>query len=280
MGIGRSVICRGRPVCLPKIKMEMQPKIKFSDVTKLFVNNAGKEEIVLGDLNFEIYAEEFVCILGPSGCGKSTILGLVAGFIKPTSGEILFNSKLVKRPDSSRTLVFQEYALFPWLNILDNVAFGLTTKNHNGKKTREKALEYLNLVGLSAYKDHSISQLSGGMKQRVAIARALAVDPEVLLLDEPFGALDQQSRENMQTELVRLWTKTKKTVIFVTHSVDEALKLADRILVIGGKPGELLFDATVAVSRPRNFKDSELVKIRSHILDKLATPDLFMGSDI
>ena len=267
-------------MCLPKIKMEMQPKIKFSDVTKLFVNNAGKEEIVLEDLNFEIYAEEFVCILGPSGCGKSTILGLVAGFIKPTTGEILFNSMPVKRPDSSRTLVFQEYALFPWLNILDNVAFGLTTKNHNCKGVREKALEYLNLVGLMAYKDYSVSQLSGGMKQRIAIARALAVDPEVLLLDEPFGALDEQTRKAMQTELLRLWSKTRKTVLFVTHSVDEALKLSDRILVVGNKPGKLLLDTTVAVSRPRNFKDSELVKVRSQILDKLATPELFMGSDI
>lgn len=258
---------------------EITSKIKFTNVTKAF-SNFSKEEVVLENLNFEIFTEEFVCILGPSGCGKSTILGLVAGFIKANSGEILFNSKKVQRPDSSRTLVFQEYALFPWLNILDNVAFGLTTKNHSKNNSREKALEYLNLVGLAAYKDHSVSQLSGGMKQRVAIARALAVDPEVLLLDEPFGALDPQTRENMQTELLRLWMKTKKTVLFVTHSVDEALKLADRILVIGGKPGKLLLDTTIAVSRPRDFKDQKIVMIRSQILEKLAHPDFFMGSDI
>ena len=138
----------------------------------------------------------------------------------------------------------------------------------------------MNLVGLSAYKDHSVSQLSGGMKQRVAIARALAVDPEVLLLDEPFGALDQQTRENMQTELLRLWSKTKKTVLFVTHSVDEALKLADRILVIGGKPGKLLFDTTVSANRPRDFTNPQIASVRNKILDKLAHPDFFMGSDI
>ena len=258
----------------------IQSKIQFKNVTKSFIDTNGKDETVVENINFEIYAEEFVCILGPSGSGKSTILGLVAGFIKATSGNVSFNSKPIKRPDSTRTLVFQEYALFPWLNILDNVAFGLTTKNHGKNHSREKALEYLNLVGLSAYKDYSVSQLSGGMKQRVAIARALAVDPEVLLLDEPFGALDQQTRENMQTELLRLWTKTKKTVLFVTHSVDEALKLADRILVIGNKPGRLLYDTTIAVSRPRDFKNSQLVNIRSQILDRLAQPDLFMGSDI
>ena len=258
----------------------IQPKIKFVNITKSFANSSGKEEVVVEDLNFEIYAEEFVCILGPSGSGKSTILGLMAGFIKPTSGEVLFNSKPIKRPDSSRTLVFQEYALFPWLNILDNVAFGLTTKNNNKNHSREKALEYLNLVGLSTYKSHSVSQLSGGMKQRVAIARALAVEPEVLLLDEPFGALDQQTRENMQLELLRLWTKTKKTVLFVTHSVDEALKLGDRILVVGKKPGRILFDTAIGLSRPRDFSNSRLVNIRNQILEKLAEPDLFMGSDI
>ena len=257
----------------------IDPKIKFIDVTKSF-DGFSKNEIILQDLSFEIYAEEFVCILGPSGSGKTTVLGLVAGFIKPSHGNILFNSKNIVRPDSSRTLVFQEYALFPWLNILDNVAFGLTTKNHRNNHAKEKALEYLNMVGLSAYKDHSVSQLSGGMKQRVAIARALAVDPEVLLLDEPFGALDQQTRESMQTELTRLMTKTKKTVLFVTHSVDEALKLADRILVIGEKPGRLLLDTTIAITRPRDLNNNKLISIRNQILDKLSQPDLFMGSDI
>ena len=257
----------------------LEPKIKFTNVTQSF-NGVSKNETILQDINFEIYAEEFVCILGPSGSGKTTILGLVAGFIKPTSGTVLFNSKSITRPDSSRTLVFQDYALFPWLNILDNVAFGLTTKNHRNNHAKEKALEYLNMVGLSAYKDYSTSQLSGGMKQRVAIARALAADPEALLLDEPFGALDQQTRENMQTELTRLMTKTKKTVLFVTHSVDEALKLADRVLVIGGKPGKLLFDTTIAAGKPRDLNNNQLVSIRSKILEKLSQPDLCMGSDI
>lgn len=258
---------------------ELTPKICFKNVSKSFSHNS-REEKILENISFNIYADEFVCILGPSGSGKSTILGLIAGFLKSTSGEVLFNSKSINRPDSSRTLVFQDYALFPWLNILDNTAFGLTTKNIPLKIAREKAMEYLDLVGLTAYKDHSISQLSGGMKQRVAIARALTVEPEVLLLDEPFGALDQQTRENMQNEILRLWSRSKKTVIFVTHSVDEALKLADRILVIGGKPGKLLYDGTIALSRPRDFKSSELTHIRNQIIYKIAQPDLFMGSDI
>ncbi len=258
---------------------EARAKIKFSNVTKNFSHNSSYETI-LQSISFDIFAEEFVCILGPSGSGKSTVLGLVAGFIKPTLGEVFFNSKHVQRPDGSRTLVFQDYALFPWLNIKDNVAFGLATKKHSKKQKQDIALQYLDLVGLSDYKNHKVSQLSGGMKQRVAIARALAVDPEVLLLDEPFGALDQQTRENMQTELLRLFSKTKKTVLFVTHSVDEALKLADRILVIGGKPGKLLLDVTIPVSRPRDFQDSRIVGIRNKILDKIAHPDYFMGADI
>lgn len=258
---------------------EISSKINFKNVSKSFIHN-GKDENILEDLSFEIYADEFVCILGPSGSGKSTILGLVAGFIKQNLGEITFNSKKITRADSSRTLVFQDYALFPWLNILDNVAFGLSTKSNDKNKNREKALEYLNLVGLSAYKNHSISQLSGGMKQRVAIARALCAEPEVLLLDEPFGALDQQTRENMQNELLRLWTRSKKTVLFVTHSVDEALKLSDRILVIGGKPGRLLFNVTVSQNRPRDFNDQSLKDIRNQIIEKLAQPELFMGSGI
>ena len=260
---------------------EIAAKIEFKNVTKQYNTASRNEEVILKDLSFKIFAEEFVCILGPSGSGKSTILGLIAGFIKTTNGEVFFNSKKVQRPDNSRTLVFQEYVLFPWLNILDNVTFGLTTKNNvDRNQKRQKALEYLNLVGLSAYKDYSVSELSGGMKQRVAIARALAVDPEVLLLDEPFGALDQQTREGMQIELLRLLGKTKKTVVFVTHSVDEALKLADRILVVGGKPGKILLDTTIAVSRPRDFKNPQLVSVRNLILDKLSNPDSFIGSYI
>ena len=164
--------------------------------------------------------------------------------------------------------------------IIDNVAFRLTTKNNNTNHIKEKALQYLDLVGLLAYKNYSVSQLSGGMKQRVAIARALAVEPEVLLLDEPFGALDQQTRENMQLELLRLWSRAKKTVLFVTHSVDEALKLSDRIILIGGKPGRLLLDITIALSRPRDFNNAQLSAIRNKILEKLAQPDLCIGADI
>ena len=255
------------------------PKIEFDNVTKIF-KHKGKEETVLENISFKIFPDEFICILGPSGCGKSTILGLIAGFIKHQSGTVLFNSKTIKRPESSRTLVFQDYALFPWLNIMDNVAFGLTTKNVSKSQIEEKVLYYLNLVGLSDYKDHSISQISGGMKQRVALARALAAEPEVLLLDEPFGALDQQTRENMQIEILRLWATKKRTVVFVTHSVDEALKLADRILFVSGKPGKLILDIKVEEKRPRNFGNSNLNQIRSQILEKLGQADTFLGAGI
>lgn len=257
----------------------IEPKIKFDNVKVVF-NSTNGQDIVFENLSFDIFAEEFACVLGASGSGKTTILRLVAGFFKPASGKVYFNSREIKRPDSSRTMVFQEYALFPWLNILDNVAFGLTTKNCSKKACREIALEYLNLVGLAKFKDYSINQISGGMRQRVALARALAVEPEVLLLDEPFGALDTQTRENLQNELIRIWTKTKRTVIFVTHSVDEALKLGDRLLIIGGRPGKLLFDTTVALSRPRNLSDPKLVDVRNKILEKIAEPEFFMGADI
>ena len=193
---------------------------------------------------------------------------------------MFFNSRLVTRPDSTRTLVFQDYALFPWLNVLDNVAFGLTTKNYSLKQTKDIALEYLNLVGLSSYKDYSISKLSGGMKQRIALARALAVDPEVLLLDEPFGSLDEKTRENMQLELLRLLSRTKKTVIFVTHSVDEALKLADRIIIVSGRPAKVPLNITIGASRPRDLNSMQMSQIRDKVLEKLSESDLFMGSDI
>ncbi len=261
------------------IDSEITSKINFKNVSKSFDHNSNSE-MILEDISFDIYSNEFVCILGPSGSGKSTILGLIAGFIKSDTGELLFNQKKINRPDSSRTLVFQDYALFPWLNIIDNVGFGLTTKLKDKALIREKASEYLNLVGLSDYKDHTVSQLSGGMKQRVAIARALCAEPEVLLLDEPFGALDQQTRENMQNEILRLWLKSKRTVVFVTHSVDEAIKLADRIIVIGGKPGKVLLNTTIPISRPRSFNDMELSKYRQLIIDKISSPEMAFGEGI
>lgn len=257
----------------------LEAKIKFNNVSKMFKNSAENPAII-ENISFEIFAEEFVCILGPSGSGKTTILNLIAGFIKPTEGEVLFNSRPITRPDSSRTLVFQDYALFPWLNVIDNVAFGLFAKKIKKEEARKNALKYLDLVGLSSYKDYTINSLSGGMKQRVAIARAMSVEPEVMLLDEPFGALDQHTREAMQNELLRLWTKSKKTVIFITHSIDEAIKLADRVIVIGGKPGKVLYDTTISVSRPRDLNDSKLALVRESILNKLTYPEQYIGADI
>lgn len=256
------------------------PIIEFKNVSKNF-SSSQNSQFVIHDISFSINREEFVCLLGPSGAGKTTILNLIAGFYKPCSGDVLFNGENIKRPGSKRAMVFQDYALFPWLNVLDNVAFGLTTKKNISKEdAKAKALSYLDLVGLKNCSHYSISSLSGGMKQRVAIARALCVEPEMLLLDEPFGALDQNTRQLMQNELVRIWSKSKKTIVFITHSVDEALLLADRVILLGGKPGSVLLDLKLDLDRPRHSNDTQLNRAREQIINKMNQPDQFMGSDI
>lgn len=231
---------------------------------------ALNNNFILKNLSLVINPGEFVCLLGHSGCGKSSLLGLVAGFVKATHGEIIVNGKKVIRPDISRTLVFQEYALFPWLSVIENVAFGLRYKIHNKEERFIEATRYLKMVGLIDHARDNISQLSGGMKQRVAIARALAVKPDLLLLDEPFGALDDQTRSNMQVLITEIWQELKPTIIFVTHSVDEALRLADRVIVMGSSTdkdtiGEIKADIKININRPRSL--NELSSYRSKILD-------------
>lgn len=231
---------------------------------------ASPSNFILKNLSLIINQGEFVCLLGHSGCGKSSLLGLVAGFVKVSHGEIIVNGKKVTRPDISRTLVFQEYALFPWLNVIENVAFGLRYKVRNKEERFIEATRYLKMVGLLEHARDNISQLSGGMKQRVAIARALAVKPDLLLLDEPFGALDDQTRNNMQVLITDIWQDLKPTILFVTHSVDEALKLADRVIVMGNSIesdtiGEIKADIKININKPRNLND--LSAYRSKILD-------------
>jgi NitT/TauT family transport system ATP-binding protein len=218
-----------------------------------------KNIFVVKDINLQIAKGEFVCLLGPSGCGKSSLLSMLAGFNQASHGYILMNHKLVNKPDLNRTLVFQEYALFPWLNVIQNVAFGLKNIIKNRDERYLIASRYLKMVGLLNYARSQVSELSGGMKQRVAIARALAVKPELLLMDEPFGALDDKTRLDMQSLLIEIWQDLKPSVVFVTHSVDEALLLADRIIVMDTNDqdanviGSIKTEIKINSPRPRNL---------------------------
>lgn len=232
-------------------------------------------DYVLKDLDLEIKNGEFTCLLGPSGCGKSSLLGLIAGFVKPCQGEILVNGKKIMRPDINRTLIFQEYALFPWLNVIENVAFGLKYTISDKEERYMVASRYLKMVGLIDHAKDRIGQLSGGMKQRVAIARALAVRPDLLLMDEPFGALDDKTRAEMQEQIISIWQDLKPSIVFVTHSVDEALLLADRILVMNKTKdndesshlGEIKADIYVDLERPRTL--NKLNFYRNQIIEAL-----------
>jgi NitT/TauT family transport system ATP-binding protein len=242
--------------------------IQIEHLTKQYNDKAGKPVDVLKDINLEIDKGEFVSILGPSGCGKSTLLSIVAGLTKSTSGGITVAGNPIKKPGKDRGMVFQQAALFPWLNVRDNVTFPLK-KEMPKSDARQQAAKYLHMVQLGNYQDHYPHELSGGMQQRVAIARALAMDPEVLLMDEPFGALDEQTRSRLHGQLETIWMETKKTVLFVTHSISESIKLSDRIIVMGTRPGTILADIKVEIPRPREAHKEEMVKIEEHIMSYL-----------
>lgn len=227
-------------------------KIRAEGIRKEFPGKRGSAcAEALGGIDLVIKKGEFLAITGPSGCGKSTFLEIVAGLIKPTSGSIYIDGKPVGGPGHDRGIVFQGYALFPWRTVLGNVAYGLEEKGIPEQKREEICREYISLVGLSGFEDHYPYQLSGGMKQRVAIARALAYDPDILLMDEPFAALDAQTREVLQGEVLRIWDETKKTVLFVTHNIEEAIFLADRIAIMSARPGIIKHIMEVPLSRPR-----------------------------
>ena len=240
-------------------------QIELRHVYKSFVHNGASIE-VLHDINLTVGEGEFVCLLGPSGCGKSTIINLIAGLDRPDRGAVLVNHQPVTGPSPSRTVVFQEAALFPWLNVLGNVEFGLRMAGLPSDKRRERALEYIRLVHLSKFSRAYPHQLSGGMKQRVAIARALALQPAILLLDEPFAALDAQTRAVLQNELLEIWELARPTILFVTHNVREATGLADRVYVISSRPGEIRDVRPIGVPRPRHAEDAVLLAHQHEIL--------------
>jgi ABC-type nitrate/sulfonate/bicarbonate transport system ATPase subunit len=219
-----------------------------------FLTRRGAEVIAIDDLSLDVADREFIGIVGPSGCGKSTLLRVVAGLVRPSAGEVWLSDHRIEAPGSDRGMVFQSYTLFHWLTVLGNIEFGLRIKKVPAAQRVKLAQEYLEMVGLKGFEHHYPKELSGGMMQRVAIARALANDPEVLLMDEPFGALDAQTRTIMQELLVNLWQRTPKTILFVTHDIDEAIFLSDRVYIMTARPGHIKQVLNVNLPRPRHFE--------------------------
>jgi NitT/TauT family transport system ATP-binding protein len=241
--------------------------LTIDHVTREFVSNVGEKVTALDDINLVIGDEEFICFLGPSGCGKTTLLRIIAGLDRATSGKAVHDDHEIREPDPKMAMIFQEYSLYPWRNVLENVVFGLELRGIAKDARIRDAEQYLDLVGLEGFARSYPYELSGGMRQRVAVARALAVEPSVLLMDEPFGALDAQTRNMMQKELLRIWDKTRKSIIFVTHSVDEAVYLADRIVVFTPRPGRIKEIIPIGLPRPRDRTSSEFASIRRYVLD-------------
>jgi len=236
-------------------------------ITKRFVKDAAETVESLCDINIEVKDEEFICILGPSGCGKTTLLRIIAGLEHPDSGAVKIDDMVIDRPNQKLGMIFQDYSLYPWRTVNENIAFGLELHGVPKEKQDLIVKKYITLAGLAEFGKSYPHELSGGMRQRVAVVRALAVEPMVLLMDEPFGALDAQTRNMLQNELLDIWQKTKKTILFVTHSVDEAVFLADRIVVLTQRPGRICEIIPVDQERPRDRTSVEFAKIRRHVLD-------------
>ncbi|MBM7553823.1 ABC transporter ATP-binding protein [Thalassobacillus pellis] len=242
--------------------------LQIKEVTKRFEDQQEGSFEVFSGVDLKIEKNQFVSILGPSGCGKSTLLSMVAGLESITEGTIFLGDEKVTQPDTDRGMVFQQPALFPWLSVTDNVIFPL--KGKLAKDERKKvAAKHLKMVHLTRFKDSYPHELSGGMQQRVAIARALAMDPKVLLMDEPFGALDEQTRHILHDELMKIFEETKKTILFVTHSIQEAIKLSDRVIVMGTRPGRIIADFSVDIERPRQRDDLRVIEMEKEIMSLL-----------
>ena len=257
-------------VTVPAVQVP-QPKesIALNGVFRSYANSRGSFTPALQNIDLEIEQGEFICIVGPSGCGKSTLLHLIAGLDRPTSGEITVDGAPVQGPGTDRILLFQELGLFPWLTVRKNVEFGMKMAGVSKDERRERAQKFLRMVHLSHFEDHYIHQLSGGMKQRVALARSLALHPKILLMDEPFAALDAQTRDMLHDELERLWKETAPTIVFVTHNVREAVRLGDRVLLMSFRPGRINSQFQVKLQRPRHVEDSDVAYLSKEILGQL-----------
>jgi NitT/TauT family transport system ATP-binding protein len=245
------------------------PKVELDAISLSYKTTSGERLLALDNISLEVRPGEFLCIVGPSGCGKSTLLHLIAGLHPPTSGRILVDGAPVSGPGIDRILIFQELGLFPWLTVGGNVEFGLKMKNVSKAEREEKVQYYLRLVHLLKFRDSYVHQLSGGMRQRVALARALATEPDVLLMDEPFAALDAQTRDLLHDELERLWAETGRTIIFVTHNVREAVRLGDRVALLTFRPGRVKQEFSVSLPRPRQMEQNDVLRTARDILDCL-----------
>ena len=240
--------------------------LQLQEINKTF-DNTDKES--LSGINLDVEKGEFICIVGPSGCGKSTLLNLVAGLITPSSGKIILDGNEVVKPGADRVMMFQEAALYPWLNVMQNVMFGLDALGLAKEEQKKKAKQYLKMVQLWEYRDYPIHQISGGMKQRTALARALAMDSKLLLMDEPFSALDKQTINVLREELESIWEQTRKTILYVTHSVEEAIYFADRVVVMSENPGRIREIIPINLPRPRRIENKEFLDLRTWILQSV-----------
>jgi NitT/TauT family transport system ATP-binding protein len=256
------------PIETSELLVTQQAKLRMESVSRSFKTPRGPL-LALESIDLDVREGEFLCLVGPSGCGKSTLLSIMAGLDHPTSGAVWRNGKQVEGPGTDRIVIFQELGLFPWLTVRENVEFGLRMKGVGKQERRERAQHYLRLVHLSRFEASYIHQLSGGMKQRVALARSLATEPDVLLMDEPFAALDAQTRDLLHEELERIWAETKKTIIFVTHNVREAVRLGDRVALLTFRPGRIKIEFVVTLPRPRHLEDPELTMIAREVQAQL-----------
>jgi len=252
--------------------------IEVSGVYKTYFNHKGnKARIVLSDVYLSVEENEFLCIVGPSGCGKTTLLNLIAGFEKPLRGTVKYHGNPVIGPSAERAVVFQEYSLLPWMNVLKNVEFSINREKYTPKERTEIAEKYIDLVGLSDFKEQRPNLLSGGMKQRVAIARTLAMEPDVLLMDEPFSSLDEQTKKHLDQELQDIWKKERKTVVFITHSIDEALLLGTRIILMTASPGKIAKEWRIE-AEDRDLASEKMIKLKRDIMNSLETCSCIAGS--
>ena len=258
-----------RPATHSFRQVSATPKVKLEDVSLSYRTESGARLLALDGINLQVRAGEFLCIVGPSGCGKSTLLHLIAALQRPTSGTIAIDNATVTTPGTDRILIFQEHGLFPWLTLAENVEFGMKMKGLSRAEREEKTRHYLRLVHLSQFANGRPHQLSGGMRQRVALARALATEPDVLLMDEPFAALDAQTRDMLHDELEKIWAETGRTIIFVTHNVREAVRLGDRVALMTFRPGRIKKEFLVDLPRPRHLEEVEVARTAHEILDSL-----------
>lgn len=245
------------------------PKIRLQEVTLTYKANTRERLLALDRIDLSVRSGEFLCIVGPSGCGKSTLLHLIAGLNDATSGRVLVDDTEVTGPGTDRILIFQEHGLFPWLTVGENVEFGLKMKGLPKAERAARTDHYLRLVHLRQFRDSRPHQLSGGMRQRVALARALATEPDVLLMDEPFAALDAQTRDLLHDELERIWSETGCTIVFVTHNVREAVRLGDRVVLLTFRPGRVKQEFQVSLSRPRHIEQADVARTSREVLDCL-----------